>query len=119
MPINRIALLLGLLFVCIAIVDVAWATGTELYLDLGRGGSPPTHPCVILAGLVACPILGVRFARMGVYLFILATVSVLAGSAMGPLFHSWTPTWAQHCLAVVMIATSIYAWQQRDYFEDY
>jgi hypothetical protein len=50
-------------------------------------------------------------------------VAVLAGGiAVGTIlgycaFH-WTPSWAQHVLFVAMIATSIYAWTLKDYFED-
>jgi hypothetical protein len=32
-------------------------------------------------------------------------------------FH-WTPSWAQQFLFVATIVTSLYAWNQKDYFED-
>jgi hypothetical protein len=35
----------------------------------------------------------------------------------GFVVYQWTPSWMQHFLAAAMIVTSIYAWQQKDYFE--
>jgi hypothetical protein len=46
------------------------------------------------------------------------TAGLLAGSVVGFLVYQWTPSWSQHFLTGAMIATSIYAWQQRDYFEE-
>ena len=46
------------------------------------------------------------------------TAGILLGSAMGVYVYKWTPSWAQHVLAVAMIATSIYAWRQKYYFEE-
>lgn len=53
----------------------------------------------------------------GVYFFILITAGMLLGTVMG-FYYNWTPSWAQHLLAAAMIATSIYAWKQKYYFED-
>jgi uncharacterized membrane protein YfcA len=54
----------------------------------------------------------------GVYYFIIMTLGILLGTTMGVYVYNWTPSWAQHFLAATMIATSIYAWKQKYYFED-
>jgi hypothetical protein len=120
MPVSRLALLIGLFCLCLAIVGLAWANGTQLYLFLPsrRPSLPPTHPDVILLFLAVSPILTYKLRQMGVYFFIVITAGMLLGSVMGSYVYNWTPSWAQHLLAVAMIATSIYAWKQKCYFED-
>ncbi len=124
MPVRQLALLLGLFCLCLAFVGIAWASGSELFLFVpGRQRSgwlhrPPTHPGVILGLLVLSLPLTYWFQEYGVYLFIATTVGILLGSAVGFTVFQWTPSWAQHFLAAAMIATSIYAWQQKYYFED-
>jgi len=123
-PIRQVILLLALFGSCVAIVALAWASGSELYLfaPAGRWGHfqirrPPTHPGVILGLLVFSVILTYWFHQHGMYVFIVITaLGILLGSAVGFLVFGWTPTWTQHCLAAAMIATSIYAWKQKDYF---
>ena len=125
MPIRQVILLFGLFALCVAIVGIAWATGSELYLFVptGRWGyrhfhRPPTHPSIILGLLVTSLVLTYWFRQNGVYVFILMAFGILLGSAVGFLVFGWTPSWAQHVLFVAMIATSVYAWKQKDYFED-
>lgn len=36
---------------------------------------------------------------------------VLFGSLIGWVAFSWTPSWAQHFLAVAMIVTTAYGWE--------
>ena len=120
MPVRQLALLLGLFGLCLAIVGLAWAHGYELYLFLPsrRPSLPPTHPGVILALLVPSPFLTYWLRQNGVYYFMVMTGGILLGTVMGAYVYHWTPSWAQHVLAVAMIATSIYAWQQKYYFEE-
>ncbi len=120
MPVRQLALLIGLFCLCLAIVGLAWANGTQLYLFLPsrRPRLPPTHPGVILFFLVVSPILTYWLRQLGVYFFLVITAGMLLGSAMGFYVYGWTPSWAQHLLAAAMIATSIYAWKQKYYFED-
>ena len=120
MPARQLALLLGLFCLCLAIVGIAWASGNQLYLFLPsrRPSLPPTHPGVILFFLIVSLPLTYWLRQNGVYFFIVMTVGILLGSMMGFYVYKWTPSWAQHFLAVAMIATSIYAWQQKYYFEE-
>ena len=80
--------------------------------------SPPTHPGVILFFLVLSPFLTYWLRQNGVYYFIVITACILLGTVMGFYVYKWTPSWAQHCPAVAMIATSIYAGKQKYYFEE-
>ena len=125
MPIGRLLTLFGLLGLCLAVVGIAWATGSEFYLFVpaGRWGHghlyrPPTHPGIILGLLATSVLLTYWFRQNGLYVFIIMAFGILLGSAVGFLVFGWTPSWAQHVLFVAMIVTSIYAWQQKDYFED-
>jgi len=54
----------------------------------------------------------------GVYFFILLTAGIVLGSVVGFFVYGWVPPLAQHLLSVAMIATSIYAWKQKYYFEE-
>ena len=128
MPARQLIILLALFGSCLAIVALAWATGSEVYLytlDLParwhshlRFQSPPTHPGVIFGFLVLSLPLTYWLRQNGVYFFILLTVGIVFGSVVGFFVYGWTPSWAQHLLAVAMIATSIYAWKQKYYFEE-
>lgn len=122
MPARQLATLLGLFCLCLAIVGIAWASGSELYLFLPvrrhRCLLPPTHPSVILGVLVACLIFTVWVRQTGVYFFIMVTVGILLGTVVGHFVFSWTPSWSQHLLAAAMIVTSVYAWNQKAYFEE-
>ncbi len=120
MPVRQLALLIGLFCLCLAIVGLAWANGSQLYLFLPsrRPRLPPTHPGVILFFLVVSVPVTYWLRQDGVYYFIVITAGMLLGTAMGFYVYHWTPSWAQHLLAVAMIATSIYAWKQKYYFED-
>ncbi len=120
MPVRQLALLLALFCLCLAIVGLAWAAGAQLYIFIfwsRRPALPPTHPGIILGFLVVSPFLTYWLRQNGVYYFIVMTVCILLGTMMG-LYYKWTPSWAQHVLAAAMIATSIYAWQQKYYFEE-
>ena len=123
MPVRQIAVLLGLFGLCLAIVGIAWVSGSELYLYLpGRRRAalhaPPTHPGEILGVIVAMLLLTFWQRQVGVILFMVAAASVFLGSLVGYLIFNWTPSWTQHCLGIVMVVTSTYAWQQKHYFED-
>jgi len=122
MPVRQLIVLVALFGTCLAIIGIAWATGSELFLYLpGRHFSshrPPTHPGGVLGLLVISVLLTCWFRQGGVYFFILMAVGILLGSAVGFFGFGWTPSWAQHLLTAAMIGTSIYAWQQRDYFEE-
>jgi len=120
MPARQLALLLGLFCLCLAIVGLAWASGSQLYLFLPsrRPTLPPTHPGVILFFLVLSPFLTYWLRQNGVYYFVVMTACILLGTVMGFYVYKWTPSLAQHLLAAAMIATSIYAWKQKYYFEE-
>jgi hypothetical protein len=120
--------LIGLFSLCLALVGIAWATGSELYLCIPISGArwhyqvnlhrPPTHPGVILGMLVLCVPLTFWLREYGVYLFVAATVGIILGSVVGAVGFHWMPSLAQLLLTGSMIATSIYAWKQKYYFED-
>ncbi|MGA2065878.1 MAG: hypothetical protein ABSG86_12970 [Thermoguttaceae bacterium] len=122
MPVRQLAQLLALFGACLVIVGVAWASGSEIFLFIpGRRAwahRPPTHPGVILGTLVTSLILTVWARQTGVYFFVIMAVGILLGSAVGFFVYGWTPSVAQHILAVAMIATSVYAWNQKSYFEE-
>ena len=128
MPMSRVLTLVGLFGLCLAVVAIAWASGSELYLftPAGRLGSlhglhvrrPPTHPGIILGLLVTIAILTYWLRQNGIYIFIVTALGVLLGSVVGFLVFHWTPSWAQHVLFVAMLATGVYAWTQKDFFED-
>ena len=122
MPVRQLALFLGLFCLCLAVVALAWASGKQLFLFLPVRfipiHLPPTHPGLIVGLLVLTPIVTYWFRQNGVYYFIVITVGILLGSMMGFYVYKWTPSWAQHLLSVAMIATSIYAWKQKSYFEE-
>ena len=73
---------------------------------------------MILGVLVACLIFTVWVRQTGVYFFIMVTVGILLGTVVGHFVFSWTPSWSQHLLAAAMIVTSVYAWNQKAYFEE-
>ena len=121
MPVRQLALLIGLFCLCLAVVGMAWANGNQLYLFIPSRRLPrlpPTHPGVILFFLVLSPFLTYWLRQNGVYYFIVMTACILLGTVMGFYVYKWTPSLAQHLLAAAMIATSIYAWKQKYYFED-
>jgi hypothetical protein len=122
MPIRQVALLLGLFCLCLAIIGIAWASGSELFLFIptrrGWAHHPPTHPGILLAVLVASLVLTVWIGQRGIYFFGIFAVGMLLGSAVGFFAYAWTPSWAQHVLCVTLIATTIYAWTQKDYFDE-
>jgi hypothetical protein len=120
MPTRQLALLLGLFGLCLALVGLAWASGSQLYLFLPshRPSLPPTHPGVILVFVILSLPLTYWLRQNGVYFFIVMTVGILLGTVMGFSVYKWTPSWAQHLLAAAMIATSTYAWMQKYYFEE-
>ena len=121
MPVRQLALLLGLFCLCLAIVGIAWANGNQLYLFIPSRRLPhlpPTHPGGILGLLIISLPLTYWLRQNGVYYFIVMTAGILLGSAMGFYVYKWTPSWAQHFLAAAMVATSIYAWKQKCYFEE-
>ena len=121
MPVRQLALLLGLFGLCLAIVGVAWANGEStlpVHSSRRLPRLPPTHPGEILFFLSLSPFLTYWLRQNGVYYFMVVTACILLGTVMGYYVYKWTPSWAQHVLAVAMIATSIYAWQQKYYFEE-
>lgn len=122
MPIRQVIQLLALFALCLAIVGIAWASAAKLYLFIptrsGTLHAPPTHPGAILCLLCFSLIMTYFFRQNGLYVFFVMVVSLLLGSAVGLFAFGWTPSWAQHALTAGMIATGIYAWQQRDYFDE-
>ncbi len=128
MPARQLIILLVLFGSCLAVVALAWATGSEIYLytlDLParwrshlRFQSPPTRPGVIFGFLVLSLPLTYWLRQKGVYFYILLTAGIVLGSLVGVFVYGWTPSWAQHLLSVAMIATSVYAWKQKYYFEE-
>ena len=58
------------------------------------------------AGLCGQPVLAV-----------LSTAGIVLGTVIGLLNFGWTPSEGQILLTAAMIATSIYGWKQRNYFE--
>jgi hypothetical protein len=120
MPVRQVVLLLVLFGLCLAMVGIAWITGSELYLFFPSRHmhGPPTHPGIIFGLLVVSPILTYWFLQNGVYLFITMALWMLLGSVMGFFIFGWTPSWSQHCVTAAMIATGVYAWNQKSYFEE-
>ena len=120
MPVSRVLILLALFASCLAIVGLAWASGSELYTFFpGRHvHRPPTHPIALLIVLAFCMVLTLWIGQRGIYVFMIATVGILLGSGLGFFVYDWTPTWSQHLLSIAMIGTCIYGWMQRDYFEE-
>ena len=119
MPVRQLALLLGLFGLCLAIVSLAWASGMELFLFVPTGHSrPPTHPGIIFCLLATSLILTFWVRQGGVVIFIVTTVGIVLGSVLSVNGFRWTPSLAQYYLTVAMIATSIYAWKQKYYFEE-
>jgi hypothetical protein len=93
MPTRQLALLLGLFGLCLALVGLAWASGSELFLFVPTGHSrPPTHPGIILGLLGISPILTFWVRQGGVYVFILITLGILLGSVLGFKGFGWTPS---------------------------
>jgi hypothetical protein len=122
MPIRQVLILFTLLGLCLALVGLAWANGYELFLYLpsrrGHAHHPPTHPGVIFATMIFSVLLAIWFRQWGVYVFTILSAGMVLGSLVGYFAFGWTPSWTQHFLTVAMIATSIYAWMQKEYFED-
>jgi hypothetical protein len=124
MPIRQLIILLALFGSCLAIVGIAGATGSELFLfiPVRRWGRPfhppPTDPGVILGVLLTSLILTVWVRQAGVYFFIMIALGILVGSVVGFVVYGWVPSWAQHILTAAMIVTSVYAWNQTSYFEE-
>jgi hypothetical protein len=121
MPLRQALILLAFFAACVALVVIAWASGADLYMFFPsrlKANRPPTSAGVVLAILIFCAILAGWIGQKGLYVFMFATASLVLGSAVGFLVYAWTPTLVQHGLSAAMIATSIYAWAQRDYFEE-
>jgi hypothetical protein len=123
MPIRRVLILLALFGSCLAIIGLAWISGSDLYLlsfppRRRHINGPPTPPGIILAVLLVCPMLTLWLGQRGIYVFWAATLGMLVSSAVGFVAFNWTPTWSQHLLVIAMIATSVYAWTQKDYFDE-
>jgi uncharacterized membrane protein YfcA len=128
MPARQLIILLVLFASCLAVVGLAWATRSEIYLytlDLParwhshlRFQIPPTHPGVIFGFLVLSLPLTYWLRQNGVYFFILLTAGIVLGSVVGFFVYGWVPSPTQHLLSVAMIATSIYGWKKKDYFEE-
>ena len=119
MPIRNFLILLGLFSLCLAIVLIAWACGSELYLPFGRHDpGPPTHPVGILAAILLAAVLGCGLRFLSVIAVTLFAVLICLGIPVGCLVHHWTPGICQYLLAVALTVNAWYGWNQRDYLEE-
>lgn len=117
MPVRVFAKLLTLYLACFGIIGLAAAVGAELYIFPLKGRitlRPPSSPWQIAIYLACCGILYPLSQRCALYFFTGWTFLMPLGSLFGWGMFSWTPSWAQHLLTVVMILTSAYGWCIRD-----
>jgi hypothetical protein len=56
--------------------------------------------------------------QIGFWFFAALTGGMAFGTILGYCSFHWTPSSVQHVLFVTMTVTSIYAWNQKDYFWD-
>ena len=128
MPIRVALVLLGLFLVCVAIVVVAWAVGSDFYLFWPSRRSvlrdpydPRYHPVVVLALLAFCAGVFLLYSQhYGLLLFTIILVGgVLVGAAFAFFLFDRPPTLSQCLLAVAMSAESIYGWTIHDEYLDY
>lgn len=119
MPIRNFLILLGLFSLCLAIVAIAWACGSELYLPLGRHHPrPPTHPVGILAAVLLAAVLCCWLRFISVIAVTLFALLICLGIPVGYLVHNWNPGICQYLLAVALTVNAWYGWNQRDYMEE-
>ena len=124
MPIRVVLTLLGLFLVCVAIVLIAWAVGSDFYLGWpGRRGlhlRTGDHPVFVLVLLVFCALVFLFYSQhYGLVLFSLVLVLVFIGIPVGCFLLGRTPTLVQWLLAAAMSAETIYGWtiHGEDYFD--
>jgi hypothetical protein len=115
MPLRTVLILLALFLGCVAIVLLAWATGSEFYVFLPRRRivaiqEPPTHPGIILALLSVCVALYLYSPRYALLFFTGILCCLLLGSLIGYIVFSWHPTLMQIVLTLMMIGEVSYGW---------
>ena len=128
MPLRVALILLGLFVVCLAIVLLAWLSGSEFYLfvpPLSRWGirrlsayAPPTHPSIVVGLLATCVALYFYSPHYALVWFTILLGSLVLGSPIGYFFFAWKPTVAQVLLTLAMIAEACYGWSVQGYYLD-
>jgi hypothetical protein len=120
MPLRILLILAGLFVGCVAIVALAWAIGSELYVFVPSRfrwvGKPPTHPSVVLAMLATCAALFLYSPRYALFFFTALLACLLLGSLVGYGVFAWKPTLMQALLTFAMIAETAYGWTIQDFY---
>ena len=123
MPIRVMLTLLGLFLVCVAIVLIAWAVGSDFYLGWPRPSLRlRTHddPVLVLVLFAFCALMFLFYSQhYGLVLFSIVLGLVLIGIPVGYFLLGRTPTLAQWLLAAAMIAESLYGWTKNEDYFDY
>ena len=116
MPIRKVIVFSGLFGVCLAIIVIAWAAGSEFYMCLpsrctmDRCAPPPTPAFLIAVILLIGGGLFLYAPRLGLIVLTGLLGTLLLGSIVGYLAFAWTPTVVQWLLTAAMIVQSIYGW---------
>jgi hypothetical protein len=123
MPIRVALIWFGLFAGCIAVVLIAWASGSEFFMLIPgrytRGCFKPLEPVGMLALLALC---GGMYLYSQRYALIFLTV-LLGGLVLGTLVgcgvFAWKPTVSQFALIAAMFVEMSYGWSIReDYLDD-
>ena len=116
MPTGKAIVFFGLFGVCLAIVVIAWAAGSEFYMYLppsravDRGGPPPTPAFLIVVFLLIGGGLFLHAPRLGLIVLTGLLGTILLGSIVGYLAFAWKPTLVQWLLTATMSVQSVYGW---------
>ena len=120
MPIRVAMILFGLFGGCIAVVLLAWASGSEFFMFLpGRrthGFLEPLEPAGMLLFLVLCGGLFLYSQRYALILFTILLGGLVLGTFVGWGVVAWKPTLSQLALIAAMSVEVSYGWTIR---EDY
>ena len=125
MPLRMALIFFGFFAGCLAIVLVAWASGSEFYVFVPASrhftsicAKPPTHPSVVLGLLVACVALYLYSQRYALIFFTALLAGLLLGSLVGYAVFAWKPTLSQVLLTLAMMAEAAYGWSIQSYYLD-
>ncbi len=122
MPLRMALILYGLFAACLAIVLLAWASGSEFYVLFPSRritiGARPTHPGVVLGLLAICVALYLYSPHYALVFFTALLGWLLLGSLVGYGVLGRNPTVPQMLLTLTMIAETAYGWTIEDYYLD-